>query len=79
MYVSVCTVAGGSSGDEILFPCQINAFTAISIAADLGRCSHNACQKGTCKEKKDRRGGKHAERKAAILTAVQGFSTRLGD
>ncbi len=49
MYASVCTVAGGSSGDEILFPCQIKASAAISVAAELGGCSHNAhsCQQGT--------------------------------
>lgn len=47
MYVSMCTVAGGSSGNEILFPCQIKASAPISVAVELGGCSHNgpACQK----------------------------------
>lgn len=42
MYVSVCTVAGGSSGNEILFPCQIKASAPISVAVELGGCAHNA-------------------------------------
>lgn len=41
MYISARTVAGGSSGDEILFPCQIKASAASSVVADLGG-SHNA-------------------------------------
>lgn len=54
MYASVCTVAGGSSVDEILFPCQIKASAAISVAVELGGCSHNAqaCQQGTYTRRK---------------------------
>ncbi len=80
MYVSVCAVAGGSSVDEILFPCQIKASAAISVAAELGGCSHNApaCRKRDLGEEgKDRRGGKSAERKGVALTSVWGFTTRL--
>lgn len=42
MYVSVCTVAAGSSVDEILFPCQIKASAAISVSAELEGCTQNA-------------------------------------
>lgn len=42
MYVFVFTLAGGRSGNEILFPCQIKASAPISVAAQLGGCSHNA-------------------------------------
>lgn len=42
MYVSVYTVAAGSSVDEILFQCQIKASAAISVSAELGGCTKNA-------------------------------------
>lgn len=42
MYVCVCAVAGGSSVDEILLPCQIKASAAISVTVEVGSCSHNA-------------------------------------
>lgn len=79
MYVSVYTVAGGSSRNEIPFPCQIKASAPISVAAELGGCSQNAtaCQKG------DEAWGKTdgeldmQEGKARTLTSIQGFTARL--
>lgn len=52
--MSLCTVAGGSSGDEILFPCQIKASAVISVAVELGGRWHNApaCWKGTYRRRK---------------------------
>lgn len=46
--MSLCTVAGGSSGNEILFPCQIKASAPISVTVKLGACSHKplACRRG---------------------------------
>lgn len=33
--MSLCTVAGGSTGNEILFPCQIKASAPISVGAEF--------------------------------------------
>lgn len=64
MHVSVCTVARGSSLDEILFPCQIEASTAI-IRLELEEVAHTLPVKRDrqlrkkTNEKEDMQSGRH--------------------
>lgn len=75
MYVCVCTVARGSSGNEILFPCQIKASAPIKCYSGLW--SLLTWCTGFLRTEENRRDGGQEDTRGWTLTRVLAFTTKL--
>lgn len=75
MYVCVCTVARGSSGNEILFPCQIKASAPIKCYSELW--SLLTWCTGFLRTEENRRDGGQEDMWGWTLTSVLAFTTKV--